>query len=359
MATSLSIDPTIIKHNRPPRRFRRRWFFILAPILIIGIAGELSWWQATATMTNDTGITINLGKNATWLAHTWVGDPHSSGEYDALFTRLQRDEIRYLFVHTGPLQDTGTVDPQRYQYAHDFIAAKNRFAPEIKVLSWLGQIYRTGAVPGDGQIDLAQPSIREAIANTSAVFTHALGFDGIHLDIEPVPNNDSHFLDLLATVRQHIGSTSILSIATPNWIPIARVADAEAAITNRVNVWWTTYYYQKVSSFVDQIVVMLYNTDMPTAPLYKLIVEEETAHVIRSVSRGSATTKVLIGIPTYTGSSRSFHSSAENMRTGLEGVISGVNFSTFHPAFEGVAIYPEWLTTDADWQIYRQLWLGQ
>ncbi len=48
------------------------------------------------------------------------------------------------------------------------------------------------------------------------------------------------------------------------------------------------------------------------------------------------------------------------MQVGLGGVIAGLNDSESHPdAITGIAIYPYWETTEDEWQIYAELWLGQ
>ena len=341
---------------------RSRWRVLLVAIgsiiLSVAILAELGWWDVTATATNYAGAHFNQGHNATWLAHTWVGDQHTAADYDALAAQLHHEQITYVYAHVGPLAGDGTIASAKTPNAVAFTQAMHQRDPALRIFAWIGQIYTPGALPGADAIDIGLPTTRARITNTAALFTHAYGFDGIHYDIEPIPNNNSHFLDLLDETRQAIGPHKLLSIATPNWVPIARVADALHPIIDRGNAWWTTYYYLAVSSHVDQVVVMMYNTDMATAPLYEMIVQQETAHILRAVERGSASTQVIIGIPTFPGTSRAFHATAENMSTGLTGVIAGLNYGNYHTAFGGIAIYPQWLTSDADWATYDQLWLG-
>ena len=352
-ATTISLTP-----KQRVRRWRQIGIAAILATLLLGVVGELGWWKATATSTTLPGSTFNQGKNATWIAHTWVGDNHTPQEYQQLFQRLQHEQITSIYAHVGPLEHDGSIPLTRYPYAAKFATLLHQYSASFKLYAWMGQIYQIGATANDDDLDISQPAVRQLIANTAGIFTNTLAFDGIHFDIEPIPNNDNHFLDLLDETRTVIGKNHLISIATPNWIPIARVADVMEAVTNRTNVWWTTYYYLAVSQHVDQIVVMLYNTDMATAPLYQALVQQETAHVLRAVQRGSYQTHVIIGIPTFKGSSRAFHDSAENMHTGLNGIISGLNYSTFHSAFQGVAVYPEWLTTNDDWSTYDRMWLG-
>lgn len=345
-----------------PRRHARKhlaWQVLLGVVLAFATLAELGWWGLSATATNLAGAHFNQSQNATWVAHTWVGDAHPDADYDDLADLLQREQIAYIYAHVGPLDGNGTIPADRFPHADAFTTAMHLRLPQLRILAWIGQIYRPGAQPGDPEIDLACSQTRDNIALTAANFTAKLGFDGVHYDIEPIPNNDNHFLDLLDATRAQIGPQKILSLSTPNWVPVARVTDVLQNLRNQPNVWWTTYYYQAVSRHVDQIVAMMYNTGMPTAPLYEMIVQQETAHILRSVQLAAPRTRVIIGIPTYTDpSSRAFHASAENMRTGLRGVISGLNEDTGLSAFAGLAIYPEWLTTPADWALYEHEWLG-
>ncbi len=320
---------------------------------------DMVWWRLTATITDDPGPVFNHNQNAVWIAHTWVGDPHSDDDLSQLGAELQREDIHFVFAHVGPLDNDGTIPLERYPYAQSFVQRLHAVAPGIQVLAWIGQIYEIGALPDGPQVDLSLSATRNTIVTTTAHFINDLGFDGVHYDLEPVPNNDNHFLDLLTETRAALRSGALISVAAPKWVPVARIDDLLRGITNRQDTWWTTYYYQRVSQLVDQIVVMMYNTGMPTPPLYEAMTEQETAHILRAVQSASAATTVLMGIPTYPGpNSRAFHAQAENMLTGLRGVTAGLNYQSDHPAFAGVAIYPEWLTTADDWSTYDRLWLG-
>ncbi|MBA3823127.1 MAG: hypothetical protein H0X24_04365 [Ktedonobacterales bacterium] len=352
--------PPTPTRSAPWRARRRALWQVLGGFVLLGaMLAQCGWWGLSARATNDEGARFNHGQNATWVAHAWVGETHSDAEYDTLAERLKHEQITYIYAHVGPLTGSGTIPVDRFSNAFTFAAALHSRLPELRILAWIGQIYRVGADPSEDIIDLARSQTRDNITETAELFTSKLGFDGIHYDIEPVPNNDNHFLDLLDATRQRIGAGKVLSLSTPNWIPVARVTDVLQTLRNQQNVWWTTYYYGTVSKHVDQIVAMMYNTGMPTAPLYELVVQQETAHILRTTATASPTTHVIIAIPTYTApASRAFHASAENMRTGLRAVIGGLNEDEGLSAFMGVAVYPEWLTSDADWAIYDHQWLG-
>jgi hypothetical protein len=356
---SAFVASTPARRNHWRLQRRALWQGLAVLVLLGALVAQFGWWGLSATATNESGMHFNRGQNATWVAHTWVGDIHSASEYDALADRLKREEITYIYAHVGPLDGNGTIPAARYPNAETFTQEMHARLPNLRILAWIGQIYRVGADPSEEIIDLSRSQTRDNITTVARIFTQMQGFDGVHYDIEPVPNNDNHFLDLLDSTRERIGPGKTLSLSTPNWIPVARVTDVLQTIRNQQNVWWTTYYYGAVSKHVDQMVAMMYNTGMPTAPLYELVVQQETAHILRTIAAASPTTQVIIAIPTYNDpSSRAFHADAENMHTGLQAVIGGLNEHNGLNVFQGIAIYPEWLTSDADWQLYDQQWLG-
>lgn len=51
---------------------------------------------------------------------------------------------------------------------------------------------------------------------------------------------------------------------------------------------------------------------------------------------------------------------AENVRSGLQGIVAGLNDAEARPgAVGGVAIYPEWEMDSGEWAAYEALWRGR
>ena len=347
----------------PPDRRLRRWLLraallILALIVVVALAGGILYWRLTATVTSYAGAHFNRGQNAVWLEHEWAGQQHSDTEYDALTQRLTHEQIGYVFAHVGPLNSDGTIPTDRAPNAGDLVAALHARIPGLHVLAWIGQVEAAGGYPASESIDLNDSMVRTTIAQTAAYFVDTLGFDGVHYDIEPVLNNNPRFLDLLDETRAAMRPGAVLSISAEKWAPNAHLAEWLYA-NNKAGAWWTSYYYAAVASHVDQMVAMLYNTGMPWPRLYQLTVQQETEHILEAARSASHPPQVLIGLPTYTGDTTWFHDSAENIRTGLMGVVAGLNSNTVTQPFAGVAIYRYALTTDADWTAYDALWLGK
>ena len=348
--------------SRKPHPWRHRLLraaqVLLALLVVLTLAAGILYWRLTSTVTSYPGAHFNRGQNAVWLEHEWAGEPHTGADYDALVQRLQQEQISYVFAHVGPLDSDGTIPASLAPNAGALAAALHARMPGLRVLAWIGQVEAAGGYPADESINLDDSAVRATIAQTSAHFVRDLGFDGVHYDIEPILNNNPRFLDLLDETRAALPKGAILSISAEKWAPNAHLAEWLYA-NNKAGAWWTSYYYAAVAAHVDQMVALLYNTGMPVPQLYQLTVQQETEHILEAARSAPHPPQVLIGLPTYTGDTPWFHDRAENIQTGLAGVVAGLNSNTDTQPFGGVAIYRYALTTDADWSTYNSIWLGK
>ncbi|HEX9036767.1 MAG TPA: glycosyl hydrolase family 18 protein [Ktedonobacterales bacterium] len=354
-----SLTPRPVRARRTRRRVARGALvtFILVAVLLAG-SGAYAYFRLTATVTNFAGPHFNSNSNAVWLEHAWSGEPQSAAAYDALAAQLQREQIRYVYAHVGPLASDGTIPPSLAPYAADLAAALHDRIPDVKVLAWIGQLEAASGAPADETVDLAQSAVRGAIVGTADDFVRKYGFDGVHYDIEPIRNNNPHFLDLLIETRSSLPAGALISVSAQKWAPNAHLADLLYR-AGRGGQWWTSYYFAAVAAHVDQLAVMTYDSGAPTAQAYEIFVQQETKHILAAVRTARRPPEVLIGVPTYNGDNAWFHQSAENMRTGLLGVIAGLNSDDETQPFAGVAIYRMAVTSDADWRTYDELWLGE
>jgi hypothetical protein len=357
--------PPAAPKMRPARRVRSRRarvlrglalsLLVIAVILSLG-AGALIWsWSRTAT--DYPAAHFNNGLNAVWLEHTWSGSLHTSAEYDQLAATLKARQITFVYAHVGPLESNGTIPEDRAPYAQRFAAAMHARLPSLRVLAWIGQNEAASGNAPENVVALENSSVRTHIALTATRFVKVYGFDGVHYDIEPIVNNDARFLDLLDETRTALPASAMISIAGQKWAPNATIADWVHQ-SGRADAWWTSYYYSRVAAYVDQIAVMTYNTAMPTAPAYSLVVKQQTQNILAAVRSVGRPPQVLFGIPTYPGNDRWYHDSAENMASGLAGVTAGLNSDTASSPFAGVAIYRFALTSDDSWNTYDRVWLG-
>lgn len=203
-------------------------------------------------------------------------------------------------------------------------------------------------------VNLSDVAIRERIAQFCVDLLRREGFDGIHLDSEPIPTDEENVLALLDEVRNALGPTSTLSLATRRIWPL--FPDVRWPLVGQVA--WRASYYREVSRRVDQIAVMTYDSALPLAFLYRQWTRFQVIEISRAVD-GSGV-QLFFGIPTSEEKTWTHWPWAENMRSGLQGVIEGLNDREARPAaVTGVAIYPYWETDETEWGIYQELWLGQ
>jgi Glycosyl hydrolases family 18 len=344
--------------RRRAKSWARRMAVALSGILVLVVGlGLTGWWWVNREATSYPTVHFNQGTNAVWLEHTWAGEPHSSYEYATLAQQLEQYQIRYVFAHVGPLASDGTIPQDRYPDAQQLVTQLKANDPHVRVLAWIGQLEAASGLPADETVDLTNPDVRQAIATTSAHFVKDLGFDGIHYDIEPMLNNAPHLLDLLDVTRQLLPAGAIISISTPMWAPNAHVAEWLRGLGHGAG-YWTSYYYAAVATHVDQLVVMDYNTALPSGILYRTFVKQQTQNILEAVRSARHPPQVLIGLPTYHENGFWFHDAAENLANGIPGVVAGLNANRDTQPFVGLALYRFATTDSVAWQTYQRLWLG-
>jgi hypothetical protein len=203
--------------------------------------------------------------NALWARHQWVGERHTEADYRALAATLTAGDITDVFVHVGPLDGDGWILPSRYAHAGELLAAMRRLAPRVRTQAYVGQVERSGG----GPLDLGDPRTRARVLQTDRALL-AVGFAGIHYDIEPIYPDDRDFLDLLARTHE-LTRGKVLSVALEQ----PSLADWEApvfrALLPRSRDHYpprpTGAYLRAVASRVDQVAIMTYDSEAPTQAL--------------------------------------------------------------------------------------------
>jgi hypothetical protein len=318
------------------------WFWLGLVLIAVAVASRACVFRPA---THYAGSHFNRGTNAAWLGVEWVNEPHSAQEIAALADDLDRRQIRYVFVYTSYLKSDGQFNPT-YGYMTDFVSQLKAKNPALHIQAWIGLPL--------GYVDLKDAIVRKKIVQFCAHLVRTTGVDGIHLDPEPIPADEVNVLALLDELRDALGSESTLSIAARRIWPI--FPDVRWPLVGQVA--WRASYYREVSQRVDQIAVMTYDTMIPVAPLYRYWMRFQVIEISRAVDGTGV--QLFFGIPTSEETTWTHWPWAENMRSGLEGVIDGLNDAGSRPtAVTGVAIYPYWETDEAEWRIYEELWLGR
>ena len=289
---------------------------------------------------------FNQNRNAVWLEHRWLEKPHSAEEMEQMFRFLDHHGIVYVYPHLIPFDSAGRLPLHNREQMRAFLASARQVAPNMKVLPWVGGLRVGYKRSRPGTLDLGDLGQRQRIVAECRGLMDE-GFDGIHVNVEPIANGDDDFLALLRALRAAVG-TGILSVSATRPGP---VAPAFAP-----NFFWTADYYARIADAADQVVLMTYDTAMPTPGLYRRYLAYAAAAVTADLARASRT-RVLVGIPTYKETGLMHRKGVETPENALLGVVSGLR-GRAGGTFEGVALYAEWTTDPEDWAVYERVWRG-
>jgi hypothetical protein len=320
-----------------------------AALLLLALAAGLYLWLSTPPA-DRAPHPFNQDRNAVWLEHRWLERPHEPAEMEALVAALAGHGVQYAYPHLIPFDAGGRLPPHSREQLRAFLAAARRTAPGLRVLPWVGGLRRGYRRTLAGSLDLADLGQRQQIVAECRGLIDE-GFDGIHVNVEPVNDGNVDFLALLRTLRTAVGNERLLSVSTIRPGPFT-----PPGLRNFV---WTLEYYGRVAALVDQIVIMSYDTGLPTAGLYRRYVSWAASAVTRSLARSRVRARVLLGVPTYDQTGLMHRAGVETPENALLGVIAGLRGVGGGGTFEGVALYAEWTTDAAEWQSYERLWRGQ
>ena len=319
----------------------------LRTLVLLAVAGIAAGVYVAYAPYGDTAAhPFNQDRNAVWLEHRWLEKPHSVEEMEQMFRFLDHHGIVYAYPHLIPFDSAGRLPLHNREQMRAFLASARRVAPNMKVLPWVGGLRVGYKRSRAGTIDLGDLGQRQRmVAECRGLMDE--GFDGIHVNVEPIANGDDDYLALLRALRAAVG-TGILSLSATRPGP---VAPAFAP-----NFFWTADYYARIADSADQVVLMTYDTAIPTPGLYRRYVAYAAATVTANLAR-SHRTRVLVGIPTYDETGLMHRKGVETPENALLGVVSGLRGRT-GGTFEGVALYAEWTTDPEDWAVYERVWRG-
>src|SRR5690606_6637030 len=165
-----------------------------------------------------------------------------------LAERLRTTGIKDLYVHSGPFEHDGRLDPAKYPEAPQFVQWAKLHMPGVRVSAWLGQRVKDG-------LDLDDPAARQNVLGGVADVMKA-GFDGVHYNFEPLGDGDTDFLVLLEETRRH---ASLVSTSVPQIEPYPLMRVPSRAVLGHAK-YWSRGYFQEVASRVDQVAIVPYDT---------------------------------------------------------------------------------------------------
>ncbi|HEV8254423.1 MAG TPA: hypothetical protein VGQ78_06685 [Vicinamibacteria bacterium] len=292
---------------------------------------------------------FNQNRNAVWLEHRWLEKEQPPAEMEELLASLAHHGVLYVFPHLSPFNGAGRLPPHSRDQMRTFLAVAHRVAPEMRVLPWVGGVRVGYKRMRPGSIDLTDLGQRQRIVAECRGLVDE-GFHGIHINVEPVDDGNVDFLALLRALRTGVGSDHILSVSSTRPGPIAPPVVR--------NFFWTRDYYARLATVADQLVVMSYDTALPTPSFYRRYVAYAANAVTSELVHSPGRARVLMGVPTYDEATFMHRLSVESPENALLGIVQGLRGLGGGGTFEGVALYAEWTTGAEDWAVYERVWRG-
>lgn len=320
--------------------------FVLTVLVVLLAGTVLVAWLAWSPSGDYGAHPFNQDRNAVWLEHRWLEKEHSRAEMHELLASLSRRGVVYVYPHLIPFNGAGGLPVHSREQMRQFLAVAREAAPGLKVLPWVGGLRVGYRRQRPGTIDLGDLGQRQSIVAECRGLMDE-GFDGIHVNVEPVDDGNVEFLSLLRALRTAIGPDRVLSLSAirpgPMRLPFAP------------NFLWTREYYARIGEVADQIVIMAYDTALPTPALYRRYLSY-VALTVTSRLLSNGRTRVLVGIPTYDETGLMHRREVETPENALVGLVAGLRGLGAGGTFEGVALYAEWTTDDTEWAVYDRIW---
>lgn len=286
------------------------------------------------------------GRNGIWLGHGWLGgddwfvrygktnefarfrDPARIRE---LATQLRRHHITDVYPHLCPAEPDGTLPPVDSNQVERFLDAFDGF----RVMPWIGG-------PSGSSARLHKPQWRAAFTtNVQSLIAAHPRLAGVQINVEPLTSGATNFLLLLEELRTALPKGKLLSVAAyppPTWWHPYE------------DVHWDEGYFREIARRSDQLAVMMYDAGQRIPKTYQRLMAGWTQEVL-AWSEGKP---VLLGVPTYDDAGVGYHHpNVENLTNALRGIHRGLSRQPLPTNYQGVAIYCEWETGEAEWQHFR------
>jgi len=312
-------------------------------VIVTGLVALLRWGWVPPNISN---ASCRLTDNGAWISIDWTSQAVDETAVAQLAESASIRQIQYLFPFTTYLKSDGTFS-QSYTFATEFITQFRRYNQETLLLAWVGIPLQNDRHTGiEGWVDLADKSTRDEIVTFVAKLVKETDFDGVHLNVETVRNNNPDYLLLLDELRAAMDSRHILSVASSYWMPAA---------LNKLPLVdgfkWSAGYYQAVANRVDQLATMTYDSVMPHPALYRLWLREQVREINKSLVGSDV--DLLIGISISREHTTTHDPNAENMHNGLAGICASLSELEAEHIVDGVSIYASWEADTTDWQTWE------
>ena len=329
-------------HPTRSGRVKARWVIaVAAGVALVWLMAQFALPPAPPPLPGDVDLT-----RAVWADVTWSMDAHTDDEITALAAELSAHRVSAIFLYTSYLKAGNTFNPT-YEHAAQNVRRLRQAAPGLHILAWVG--VPVGITQLDGAFvsnRLADEAVRQLIAAFSRRAVVELGFDGVHLDPEPVSDGDPALIETLATVRAALPATATLSLATHALHPYEPVT---AVPYPKLPTSWSPEYLRRVAERCDEIAVMAYDSGLFLPSDYRSWMAFQiraTASALEDVG-----TRVLIGVPASEEWTLTHNTTTEYLANALYGVRLGLSQANTPAEIDGLALYPHWEVSLDEWRL--------
>ncbi|RMF82331.1 MAG: hypothetical protein D6737_02295 [Chloroflexi bacterium] len=297
-----------------------------------------------------------LQPNAIWLGTEWTYEPRDLADVALLAQRLRENEIGTVYAWVSWLQSDNTWrGAENFDAVRNFVSQFNTAYPEARLYAWLGLPVNLG----EDNYRLDDEEFQQRVATFSQTVVHDFGFDGVFLNVEPVWDGDTNFLDLLRVVRTSVGETASISVAIPpDWSPLG--VDIPVPPLIEPGTVWQREYKQRVALLTDEMAVMAYNSGLSSPDDYVKWMAYQVESFASAVAELDASTNLVIGIPTYDAEPPAHDPAVENVTSAVDGIRTGLLQAGDAADFvRGVAIFAEWETDTTEWAQFNAEWVAK
>jgi hypothetical protein len=318
-----------------------KWRAIL--LLLITALGSFliyEFWAAPPIQPLPQNIKI-----AAWMSIEWSMESRTDAEIQALADELQANGVDYALVYVSYLK-AGDIFNPTYDYAAEFTRRMKSIVPDITLLAWVGIPIRITQPDGTFEANrLQHESIRQQIAEFALFTVNELGFDGFHLNAEPLPDSDTAFLQTLELIRETLPdgvmlSTTSHALRIPQFVTVVPYPTLPQHASSE--------FLQQMTLYVDQITLMAYDSGLTFPRDYRSWMQYQTENSAAALANSAV--ELLIGLPVSEEWTVTHQLQAETLASALYGFRMG-----YSDSIAGIAIYPHWELSADEWQQIQTL----
>lgn len=351
----MTSSPSPARSRRPPARSRALAALVIGACSAAAVWGFVAWAVPPRIVPAPPGTSFDRHDNAVWLGRHWIHDDPSDAELDALAARLTAHGLGTIYPFLGPMNERGwpgwrdrgvirTFTRERARSFRDRLRARDA---QVRVIPWTGGVL-------DADVVFADRARIEGFLEQVRWLAGDGGYDGVHLNVEPLADDDPAFLRFLGEVKSALPAGKLLSVAAyPPTTPLHPYK----------RVHWSVEYIRRVCDVADDLAVMSYDTALRWPRIYERLMARWTSELAALPGTAPLGCEVRMGVPTYEDVAGWHDPATERVTTALTGIRAGLWSLRSAPGREapsirGIAIYADWTTDDREWIEIDRQWIA-